>query len=140
MGYEAKDINEFIQMLQSNNIKTVVDVREIAGSRKKDFSKNKLIEHLSSANISYIHIRELGSPRILRKKLKKDKDYGYFFKKYNGYLKSQINIVKKLYKDIVTKELSCFICFERDPFLCHRKAIAEKIKEIDANGLSVNHI
>lgn len=37
-------------------------------------------------------------------------------------------------------ETSCIMCFERDPFQCHRKIVAEKVKEIDGNGLIITHL
>ena len=37
-------------------------------------------------------------------------------------------------------ETSCIMCFERDPFQCHRKIVAEKVKEIDGNGIIITHI
>jgi uncharacterized protein (DUF488 family) len=139
-GYEGRDIDEFIGQLQLHNIQVVVDVREIPASRKPGFSKTRLIEHLESANIKYIHIRELGSPKTLRHKLYKDKDYNYFFNKYKKYLSTQIDTVKSLYNDIIVDKISCLICFEKDASQCHRTIVAEKIKEIDGNGLMVNHI
>ncbi|MEE8328326.1 MAG: DUF488 domain-containing protein [Thermodesulfovibrionia bacterium] len=139
-GYESRDINEFIGQLQEHNIQTVVDVREIPASRKQGFSKKRLIEHLDSANIKYIHIKELGSPKSLRHKLYKDKDYNYFFKKYKKYLSTQLDTLRSLYNEVIINEVSCLICFEKNASQCHRTIVAEKIKEIDRNGLRVNHI
>jgi uncharacterized protein (DUF488 family) len=118
----------------------VIDVREVPASRKPGFSKNRFKEHLSSSRIQYVHVKELGSPKPLRDKLKEDKDYGFFFSEYGKYLSTKLNIVRKLYRDIVAQEMSCLVCFEREPTQCHRKVVAEKIKEIDGNGLTINHI
>jgi uncharacterized protein (DUF488 family) len=85
-------------------------------------------------------MKELGSPKLLRNKLKEDKDYSFFFEEYGKYLLTQLEVVKKLYSDIVAHEMSCLLCFEREPSQCHRKAVAEKIKEIDGNGLIISHI
>lgn len=139
-GYESRDINEFIGQLQEHNIQTVVDVREIPASRKQGFSKERLIEHLDSANIKYIHIKELGSPKSLRHKLYKDKDYNYFFKKYKKHLSTHLDTLRSLYNEVIINEVSCLICFEKNASQCHRTIVAEKIKEIDRNGLRVNHI
>jgi len=139
-GYENRDIAEFIGRLKKHGISMLVDVREIPASRKSGFSKNALSEHLQSAKIKYLHVKELGSPKTLREKLKEDKNYDLFFAEYGKYLKTKLDVVKKLYRDIISHELSCLLCFEREPSQCHRKVVAEKIKESDGNGLIINHI
>ena len=139
-GYESRDIKDFIGRLKKHGISMVIDVREIPASRKSGFSKSALSEHLQSAKIKYLHVKELGSPKTLREKLKEDKNYNFFFVEYGKYLKTKLDTVKNLYRDIISQELSCIMCFERDPLQCHRKAVAEKIKEIDGNGLVISHI
>lgn len=140
VGYEDRDIKEFINRLQKKKIQTLIDVREIPASRKSGFSKNQLSEHLEEVGIKYIHVKELGSPKILREKLHENNDYYFFFKKYSAYIQTKLDVVKKLYADIIMHETSCIMCFERDPFQCHRKIVAEKVKEIDGNGLIITHI
>ncbi len=139
-GYEDRSINEFIERLKKQRIRILVDVREVPSSRKLGFSKNKLTEHLKKANIQYMHIKELGSPKELREKLRQDNDYDYFFREYSKYLKTQEDIIRTLYKEVIIHKLSCIMCMERLPNKCHRKAVAEKIKEIDGNGLVITHI
>lgn len=139
-GYENRTIEDFIRRLQVHKIRILVDVREVPASRKPGFSKNKLSEHLNSANIKYVHVKELGSPKALREKLKEDNNYDLFFAEYGKYLKTKLDIVKNLHRDIVSHELSCIMCFEREPSQCHRKVVADKIKELDGNGLVVSHI
>jgi uncharacterized protein (DUF488 family) len=140
IGYEDRNIAEFIMRLQRNGVETLIDVREIPISRKPGFSKSRLSKHLETANIKYIHIRELGSPKILRRELDMEKDYNRFFEKFGKYLNTQINILKSLYKEIISNEISCLMCMEREPSYCHRMLVAEKIKEVDGNGLKITHI
>ncbi len=140
VGYEEKSIDEFIQSLRKHHIKVLVDVREIPASRKKGFSKTKLNERLESVGIRYLHVKELGSPRELRKRLYSDKDYSYFFKEYKKHLENNIDILERLYNETISNESSCLMCMERFPAQCHRKVVAERIKEINGNGLQVNHI
>jgi uncharacterized protein (DUF488 family) len=140
VGYEERTIDEFVQRLQKYDIKVLVDVREIPASRKKGFSKTKLNEMLGSVGIKYLHVRELGSPRELRKKLYADKDYTYFFSEYKKHLNRNIDVLEHLYSEVISNESSCLMCMERLPSQCHRKVVAERIKEINGNGLQINHI
>ncbi|MDA8078742.1 MAG: DUF488 domain-containing protein [Nitrospiraceae bacterium] len=140
IGYEKSTIDEFISRLRRHNITVLVDVREIPASRKPGFSKSRLAETLENHNITYIHVKELGSPKSLRTKLHQNNDYESFFDEYSAYIDSQLEIVKELYEEIVSQETSCLMCMERFPEYCHRRVVADKIKEIDGNGLRIMHI
>lgn len=139
-GYEGYDISTFIRELVVHEIDTLVDVREIPASRKRGFSKTRLKEQLAEHGIDYVHYRELGSPRELRKKLYSDGNYIYFFKEYKKYLKTRLDVLKDLYSTFISDSKCCLMCMEREHESCHRSVIAEKVKEIDGNGLVVHHI
>ena len=66
IGYEGRDIDEFVSLLKDNRITRLIDVREIPFSRKKGFSKSRLNERLQNENIDYVHIKALGSPSEIR--------------------------------------------------------------------------
>lgn len=140
IGYEESTIDEFIKRLQRHNITALVDVREIPASRKAGFSKGRLAEILQAHDINYIHVKALGSPKLIREKLHQSNDYKTFFDEYSAYIDSQIDVVKDLYKDVVSRETSCLMCMERFAEYCHRRVVADKIKEIDGNGLKIMHI
>lgn len=139
IGYEGREIDEFIDRLKQFNVSHLIDVREIPHSRKSSFSKSALKKRLEDENIKYIHIRALGSPSSIRNKLKSDWDYEYFFKKYSEYLSLNIDIIKELYR-YISDGINCIMCFERFPEKCHRSVITEKIQEYDGNRLKIRHI
>lgn len=140
VGYQEKSISEFLEKLKKNNISVLIDIREIPASRSKGFSKNQLNDALNGIGIKYIHVKELGSPKKIREKLHNDNDYNYFMVEYKKHLEGKLDILMELYRDTITTELSCLMCMERLPSYCHRKIVAEKIKEIDGNGLQIVHI
>jgi uncharacterized protein (DUF488 family) len=140
IGYEGSTIDEFIKKLNKKAINTLIDIRERPLSRNRNFSKTKFSEYLQAAGINYIHIRKLGSSKELRDKLHKDNNYDSFFEQYHQYLETIENEMNKLYEDVITKNVSCLMCVERDHFKCHRKIVSEKIKEIDGNGLIITNI
>lgn len=53
LGYEGLTIEAFIARLQSEQVKTVVDVRELPLSRKKGFFKSAFCAALSAHGIAY---------------------------------------------------------------------------------------
>lgn len=62
-GYEGKSPSDLLEYVVRYGIKTVVDIRLNAVSRKPGFSKVRLREVLEAANIEYLHMPELGNPR-----------------------------------------------------------------------------
>ncbi|MBI5102429.1 MAG: DUF488 domain-containing protein [Nitrospirae bacterium] len=140
IGYEERTLEEFIGRLKRHDIRVLIDVREIPASRKPGFSKNRLSEILLDNNIKYVHIKDLGSPKTIRERLHRDNDYKTFFIEYRAYIESKTEILKELYNDVVSQKTSCIMCMERFPEYCHRKIVAEKMKEINGNGLVITHI
>ena len=139
IGYEGYDVNGFISDLKSHSITCLVDVRESPVSRKTGFSKVKLAERLRKENIGYIHFGQLGSPRQIRKELKEGGSFFVFINRYISYLSDQEEVLKKAY-DFIIRERACLMCFEKDSEQCHRTIVAQRMKEIDGNGLKVINI
>lgn len=139
IGYEGRDIDDFIIRLKSFNITRLIDVRELPLSRKRGFSKSSLAARLESENIRYVHMRALGSPSDVRHQLKGDHDYVRFFEAINHYLDENEPSLLEAYR-LIKDGLSCIMCFERKPEMCHRSSVVQKIKEINGNDLIVSHI
>lgn len=66
VGHSTHPIEEFIELLQSAEVTSVVDVRSLPGSTKyPQFNQENLMPVLENAGISYVRIEKLGG---LRKK------------------------------------------------------------------------
>jgi uncharacterized protein (DUF488 family) len=63
IGYEGATVDAFLRALKKARIDLVLDIRAVAASRKKAFSKNQLAAHLANAGIAYRHLRGLGTPK-----------------------------------------------------------------------------
>ena len=139
IGYEGINIDDFIKQLKTSGVSKLIDVRDIPFSRKKGFSKEVLKETLEDNNIKYFHFKPLGSPASLRSKLKEDGDYDYFFRTYNKYLSQHIDAIKEVIK-IISENVGCLMCFEKDHTKCHRSVVADIIEEYSGNKLKIRHI
>ena len=129
IGYEGRSLDDFSEELRSHGIKRLVDVREIAWSRKPGFSSKRLSEGLISNGIEYLHLRSLGSPKVIREELKRTEDFSDFAEAYKRHLDSQresLDILSKSACEIPT----AIMCFERDPAKCHRSIIASELGEL----------
>jgi len=139
IGYEGTDLDAFVSRLSEFAIQRVVDVREIPLSRKRGFSKSALRKRLEEEGFEYVHSRRLGSPKELRRRLKKDNDFRSFFRAFSKYLDSNQTAIEELYEHVLDATC-CLMCFERIPFKCHRSVVADRIRERDGNRLSVANI
>jgi len=139
IGYQSRSFSDFIGQLKNFKINTLIDVREVPNSRRKEFSKTRLSKYLKDRNIEYIHLKDLGSPKEIRNKLKMDNDYNFFFKKYSSYLHSKHKTVRDLYQ-IILSNICCIMCYEKLPEYCHRSVICKEVKKIDGNGIVIEHI
>jgi len=139
VGYEGLTIDAFITNLLANNINCVLDVRALPVSRKKGFSKNQLAERLRLADIRYIHLGELGTPKELRDNVKSTGDYSAFFKTMAAYLATKEDAVEVAY-EYVMDNTCCLMCYERLADQCHRKLIAEEIENRNGEDIQITHI
>ena len=139
IGYEGREIDLFIDCLKQQNISRLIDIREIPISRKRGFSKSALRERLEDENIKYVHIRALGSPSFIRKKLRSDQNYHDFFEAYSIYLSRNMEAIDRLYQ-YISDGINCIMCYEFSERYCHRSIVAHKIKEYSGNGLKIRHL
>lgn len=139
IGYEGRDIENFVDRLKEFGITRLIDVREIPLSRKKGFSKTALGQRLNEENIEYVHYKALGSPSEIRHKLRADWDYDYFFKAFSNYLVGKMDVIEEVY-DHLSDGVNCLMCFEYNHEQCHRSCVATKIQEYNGSYVSVEHI
>ncbi|GBE56719.1 hypothetical protein BMS3Bbin16_00929 [archaeon BMS3Bbin16] len=135
IGYEKRDIDDFVRILQINNVEILVDIRANGHSRKPGFSNGTLKNRLESVGINYLHVAKLGIPKELRAHLK-TKGYNWLFKEYEKRLNHDTNELKKLEK-VVNRGTSCLMCFELEPRECHRSITAKKLED---NGFEIAHL
>jgi uncharacterized protein (DUF488 family) len=139
VGYEGRTVDELIAYLRSKNVNCIVDVRQAPFSRKPGFSKNQLARSLRRTKIDYVHLGELGTPKDLRDNLKSTGNYSLFFKKMDKYLDAKRDIIEEAYHYVMNNQC-CLMCFEKFAEQCHRKIVAEKIKDRDGDRLQIKHI
>jgi uncharacterized protein (DUF488 family) len=125
LGYEKRDLPEFIRLLRQTRVDVVLDVRETAWSHKPGFSKGRFSTALAEAGIEYVHARFAGNPKTLRQAAKSHADCLIAF---NDYLDRDVSVelaFDRLIRDCLLKELRvCLVCFERHPGDCHRGVLA----------------
>lgn len=139
VGYEGLTVEQFFVLLTTNNVETLVDVRELPLSRKPGFSKTKLRKLSEQHGIQYIHIRQLGSPRSIRHDYREHKDWHEFASLFSRYLSRQDEALQTLEVRIAA-ERCCLLCFESDHSLCHRSIVADKLSADMDSKFEIRHL
>ncbi|HRE42648.1 MAG TPA: DUF488 domain-containing protein [Terricaulis sp.] len=127
IGYENVGVPDFVAALQAANIKTLIDVREIANSRRAGFSKKALMASLAEAGIAYIHLKPLGTPKAGREAARKG-DAKTMRRIYEAKLaepEAQLALAETA--ELAAKGRACIMCLEHDWRDCHRAIVAEHL-------------
>ncbi|HHY37397.1 MAG TPA: DUF488 domain-containing protein [Clostridia bacterium] len=132
IGYEGLEIGAFIDKLKKQGIEMLLDIREIAISRKSGFSKRCLADALRQNGIEYKHIPALGSPSEIRRYLKSTGDFIKFYEGYMNHLKGHYSELL-LIEDLIETRRCCLLCYEKKPEICHRQLIARELQNLSKN-------
>jgi uncharacterized protein (DUF488 family) len=128
IGYEGTDIDRFAQTLKAVGVEALADVRAVALSRKKGFSKTALGARLTQEGIEYIHLKELGDPKPGREAARAGR-HEQFRKIYSEHLSTgDAQTALSDLQSLVRARVTCLLCFEREPNVCHRSIIAQQIR------------
>ena len=127
IGYEGKDIDQFLNALVSNNIDLLIDIRRNPFSMNFIYIKDALRKKLKDAGIEYLHIPELGIESEERKNLKTKADYDELFAKYRQDLPIKEVYINRII-ELGTNRRIALLCFEADCNFCHRGEVAKVIK------------
>lgn len=128
IGYENVGIPDFIAALKAAKVETLLDVREIANSRRAGFSKKSLAASLNAAGIGYIHMKALGTPKAGRQAAQKG-DVKTMHRIYKAHLlEPQCKLALAEAADLAKSGRVCLMCLEHDWRRCHRAIIAERLE------------
>jgi len=127
IGYQQRDLDEYIELLREAAIDVIVDVRETAWSHKRGFSKAAFATALGDAGIDYIHAKFAGNPKRLRSTSRTHEDCLSRYAKYVDENRSIIDSLEELVEELLkAHQRVCLTCFERHSDDCHRSILAER--------------
>ncbi|MAM11599.1 MAG: hypothetical protein CML23_14285 [Rhizobiaceae bacterium] len=131
IGYEGSNIDDFIATLKAAGVEVLADVRDVTVSRKKGFSKNGLRDRLAENGIEYFHAKGLGDPKPGREAARRG-DYNEFRRVFGAHMRTDTarSAFGELTK-VAEEKLTCLMCFEHDPSTCHRRIVANQLKDYD---------
>ena len=135
MGYERRDMPDFIALLRAQGIKRVADVRNYPYSRKPGFSRPALEAELRKEGMEYRSFTELGAPKELREYAERA-GMERFLEGYRKHLGSRKREFAQLV-EYLGDDGGVILCLERDSRQCHRSVIEEALREEGYEIISV---
>ncbi len=142
IGYQGRSLAELVRRLRSHDVRLLVDVREIARSRRPEFNGARLAHALEHAAIRYQHAPELGSPSSLRRVLYETGDFERFADLYLAYVRRwRADDVVGLTRLVQREGTVCILCYESDATQCHRHIVAaEALRSRGGRQLVIEHL
>lgn len=138
IGYEGAQVEAFVYTLAAAGVDLVLDIRNVAGSRRPGFSKNALRENLALAQIQYVHLRNLGDPKEGREAARRG-DYVEFRRVFSNQLATvaaQEDLAEAI--RLASGHSIALLCYERDPKHCHRSIVAKTMTK--QNAFAIRHL
>ena len=140
VGHSNRSLEQFLELLASQQIQLLADVRRFPGSRRlPHFNQENLSKSLADAGIEYLHFPELGGRR--RKSLENSPNDAWrneAFRSYADFMMTpefHAGIDRLL--EVARHKRTAIMCSEAVWWRCHRSLISDYLK---ANGHKVLHI
>jgi uncharacterized protein (DUF488 family) len=140
IGHSTRAIDDFISLLEENEIKLLVDVRAWPGSKRyPQFNKDTLAESLNAHGIRYEHFPELGGKRKSKPDSRNTAWRNASFRGYADYMETEQfqKGIERLLEVAAEAGPIAIMCAEAVWWRCHRSLVADYLK---ARGVEVLHI
>ena len=139
IGFTKKPAARFFQLLRDAGVKRVVDVRlnnvsQLAGFAKKDNLAYFLKE---ICDMEYVHLPELAPTREMLDEYKKGGGAWDAYETRFLELMEQRRIENTIPREVI--EDGCLLCSEDKPHHCHRRLVADYLKQ-HWGGVDIAHL
>ena len=129
IGHSNRPIDTFVELLRSNEIVRVLDVRTVPRSRHNpQFNRDTLPASLDAVQIGYTHLPGLGGLRHARANSPNSGWHNLSFRGYADYMQSPEfaeNI--QWVAELASTERCVLMCAEAVPWRCHRSMIGDAL-------------
>lgn len=129
IGHSTHPIDHFIELLQSNGVKQLIDIRTIPKSRRNpQFNSDALAASLRAAHIRYVHMKDLGGLRHARKDSVNLGWRNASFRGYADYMQTPefAHSIDRVV-GLAEKGPAVLMCAEAVPWRCHRSLVADAL-------------
>ncbi|MEK0083772.1 DUF488 family protein [Benzoatithermus flavus] len=130
IGYQESTLDAVRETLAAVGVRLLADVRAVTASRRPGFSKRQLRAGLAAGGIDYLHLRDLGTPAEgrLAARTGRYEDLRRIYEEHLATPAAQAEL-EELVRLAASDRPICLLCFERRPEHCHRRILAERLRE-----------
>jgi uncharacterized protein (DUF488 family) len=129
IGFTKKPARRFFELLCGSGAKRVVDIRLNNLSQLAGFTKKDDLAYFLEAicGMDYMHLPVLAPTQVILDAYKKNGgDWGTYEQSFLALLREravELSIPKEIIED------ACLLCSEDSPSKCHRRLVAEYLRE-----------
>lgn len=129
IGFTKKSAETFFELLRNSGAKRVVDVRLNNISQLAGFAKKQDLTYFlkSICGLEYVHIPVLAPTQEMLDEYKKNRGSWDVYERQFLDLMKQRRIEEKVSKEMLSD--GCLLCSEEKPHHCHRRLVAEYLKQ-----------
>ena len=129
IGFTKKRAQEFFELIKTNEIKQLVDIRLNTNSQLAGFSKGNDLEYFLEeiCGCGYCHEMIFAPTKELKDNFKSKKISVIQFENDYMQLLSDRNALNYFHKQYAMMDNICLLCSEDTPEHCHRRILAEMI-------------
>lgn len=139
IGFTEKSAEKFFNLIKSQPIKTLIDVRLNNVSQLAGFAKKKDLQYFlrELCNVDYVHTLDLAPTKEILDPYKKGNV------SWETYEDNFMNLMAKRNVERIDKELisdGCLLCSEHKPHHCHRRLVLEYLNNQWNTNFEVKHL
>lgn len=129
IGFTKKSARRFFELLRSSGARRIVDVRLNNVSQLAGFAKKDDLAYLAKevCGMDYLHLPALAPTKEMLDRYKKDGGDWQDYERQFLDLMRERRIEEEISKEAVAD--GCLLCSEDKPHHCHRRLVAEYLKE-----------
>ncbi len=139
IGFTKKSAEQFFDSLQTAGVKRVVDVRLNNVSQLSGFAKKNDLEYFLKqiCGMGYTHLPSLAPTKDILDAYKKERGSWETYERDFIDLMAARKIENAIEQE--TLEDACLLCSEDKPHYCHRRLVAEYLREYWGN-VEIEHL
>lgn len=140
IGFTKKSAQTFFELLQTNDIQRIVDIRLHASGQLAGFTKQDDLAYFLDrlARCDYVHLLNLAPTDSILSDYRKDHAWDRYVQRFEA-LMDERNIPYSLDRSLFEESRCCLLCSEATPDHCHRRLVAERLAR-EWRGVDIIHL
>ncbi|HKB91161.1 MAG TPA: DUF488 domain-containing protein [Opitutaceae bacterium] len=140
IGFTQKTARKFFELLKQSGVKRIIDVRLNNVSQLAGFAKRDDLNYFAHeiCQIDYVHVPDLAPTQdILDEYKKQNGDWSVYENKFLELMEKRA-IEHTLSPALING--GCLLCSEDKPHHCHRRLVAQYLKEKWSAHVEIKHL